>query len=205
MRRLVDALREILQEPLPGRAAQKTMSPEWGRSSLGPGEGYRPAAVLILLCPRERAAEFPLIVRSSGPGPHGGQVALPGGALEAGETAAEAALRETREELGVDTSRVEVLGALTPLGVSVSRFSVTPIVAFSPERPVFKPAPAEVAECFCLSTEELTDQESKDCSPIMHDGRLLSVPCYRLAGRIVWGATAMALAEFEAVLRRTMG
>ena len=179
------------------------MSPGWRSSSLEPETEYRKAAVLILLYPGHGSVEFPLIVRSAGPGPHGGQAALPGGALEPGETAAEAALRETREELGVDTSRVEVLGALTPLGVSVSRFSVTPIVAFSPERPVFKPAPAEVAECFYVSTEELIDEASKGRSPVLHDGRLLSVPCYRLGGRIVWGATAIALAEFEAILRRT--
>lgn len=193
----IERLREALKGPLPGRAAQLRMAPEWRHHTLESGTDFRRAAVLILLYPEDGVFRFPLIVRSAGPGPHGGQVAFPGGAVEKDETEVEAALREAREELGIDTEGIEVLGALTPLAVNISRFHVTPVVAYAAERPLFKPSPAEVADWFHVSLNELIDDAAKGTIILNRTGNERQAPCYRCSNRIVWGATAIALAEFE--------
>jgi len=87
--------------------------------------------VLILLYPEAGELRFPLIQRSSGLNHHANQIGLPGGALEAGESAIEAALRESREELGIDTETVEILRELSPLGLSVSAYTVYPVVGYT--------------------------------------------------------------------------
>ena len=178
------------------------MAPQWRRLSLDPGADFREAAVLALLYQEAERLVFPLIVRSEGPGPHSGQVAFPGGAVEGGETFVQAALREAREEIGLATDGVEVLGKLTPFGVNSSRFRITPVVAFLPERPCLTPSPAEVAEWFPVSIEELLDAGSKGTALVRHGAEEKAAPCYRFSGRVVWGATAIALAELEEVLRR---
>lgn len=197
----IDRLREALGKPLPGRPAQLRMAPEWRRGSIDPGADFRRSAVLVLLYPQDGSLRFPLIVRRPGPGPHGGQVALPGGALEAGETETEAALRETREELGIDCAASGVLGALTPLGIGVSRFRVAPIVACLPGTPEVRPSPAEVADWFPVALEELADARASGSAVVSHAGEEREAPCFRLSGRVVWGATAIVLAEFAEVVR----
>lgn len=195
-----DRLSAALSGPLPGRDAQRRMAPAWRSAALEPRPDYRNAAVLILLYEEDGGFRFPLIVRSAGPGPHGGQVALPGGGLESGEGDAEAALREAREELGIESGGIRVLGKLTPFGVSASRYRVTAVVARADSPPRIVPAPAEVADWFPAPLEALADGSARGEAAVRHDGADRTVPCYRLSGRIVWGATAVALAELEAVV-----
>src|SRR5258708_20970256 len=76
----------------------------------------RLAAVLVLLYPLDSVLHFPLMRRAEYEGVHSGQISLPGGKREDGETFEQTALRETREEFGV-SAPVEILGALTPLYV----------------------------------------------------------------------------------------
>lgn len=188
--------------PLPGEEARASMIPEYRR---GPrpeddGEPWREASVLILLYPSDGRAVFPLIQRPPGTGVHAGQVSLPGGSREKGESAWECALREASEELGFDTAGVRMVRELSPLPVPPSRFLVRPFAGTLDARPVFRPAPAEVEECFETSLEELLSSESRQEDLVEREGRLWKVPFYRLAGRRVWGATAMMLAELAAVV-----
>ena len=106
------SLRLRLAETLPGVQAQLRFAP----SPLRPGwrAGHYPpdsrtAAGLILLYPRDNDVAVPLTVRASGLARHAGQISLPGGATDPGETLSEAALREASEEIGVDPSTVRVL------------------------------------------------------------------------------------------------
>lgn len=202
MNRFIDKVREALRGPLPGRSAQALMAPPWRQVNLEPAQGYRHASVLILLYPEAGEFRFPLIVRSAGPGPHGGQIALPGGAREQNETAEETALREAEEEIGVVRENIEILGSLTPLGVTSSGFSVVPVVAWSPAPVAYCASPSEVAECFTVALPELLSPGAKGTATVRRGGQETSAPCYRFDGRVVWGATAIMLAEFEAVVAR---
>src|SRR5690348_5233392 len=94
----------------------------------------RTAAGLLLMFPLDTRAFVVLTVRGQALGRHGGQVSLPGGAVEPGETLEEAALREAQEEIGADGARVRILGALTPVDIPVSGFRLHPFVAAAPER-----------------------------------------------------------------------
>lgn len=205
------ALRDALARPLPGRPAQELMLPAYrfGRPEEAEGRGgWRRAAVLVLLYPEEGQGpeagrlRFPLIERSSEVGRHRGEIGLPGGALEAGETFAEAALREAREELGLEAEAASpaILGALSPLRVPPSGYEVRPFVALLPRRPAFRPEPAEVAALFEAHLSHLLDPAARGEEERLFDGKPFRVPFFRLGGRKVWGATAMMLAELAAVL-----
>src|SRR5262245_20092869 len=104
-----------LRAGLPGARAHKRLAPrpprEWP-PGFDPAD-VRHAAGLLLLLPVGEATHVLLTVRSAGVR-HAGQVSLPGGVVEPGETFEEAALREAHEEVGLTTADVRVLGALTP-------------------------------------------------------------------------------------------
>lgn len=183
--------------PLPGEAARASMIPEYRKSprSEDDGEPWREASVLILLYPSDGRAVFPLIQRPPGAGIHAGQVSLPGGAREKGESAWECALRETSEELGFDTAGVRKVRELSTLRVPPSRFLVRPFAGTLDTRPIIRPSPAEAEECFETGLDELLAPGSREEELVEREGRLWKVPFYRLSGRRVWGATAMMLAE----------
>ena len=200
---LCTALSLRIRHGLPGPSAQETMLPPWRTGRLDPRVEYRSAAVLLLLFPHNGHILFPLIRRSERLRNHQGQIALPGGALEAGEDPVSAALRESEEELGIDGKSVRVLGSLTPFAVDVSKFIVSPVVGAVSFLPPFRPSPDEVADYFTVSLSEILDSRSETTMELQRDGQIHRVPCFSFSGNIVWGATAMALAEFKALCELT--
>ena len=141
-----------------------------------------------------------LTVRADTLGRHGGQVSLPGGVAEPGESFERAALREAHEEVALAPDHVRVLGALTPLDIPVSGFRLHPIVAAAAARPRLTPADGEVALILEVGVDALWDPARQISIARMRDGRELTVPAFGVAGVEVWGATAMVLAEFLTVL-----
>ncbi len=131
---------------------------------------------------------------------HGGQVSLPGGVVEPGETHEQAALREAHEEVALPLAPVRVLGALTPLDIPVSGFRLHPIVAATPDAPLLAPADSEVAQILEIPVHDLLDAANFVRTSRERDGVRYIVPAFRVAGHDVWGATAMVLAEFLALL-----
>jgi 8-oxo-dGTP pyrophosphatase MutT (NUDIX family) len=197
-------LRVALAGPLPGVEAQRRMAPtprpgaQLNRSPLQ----ARDAAGLVLLFPIEDRVHLLLTVRSSRLLSHAGQVSLPGGAVEAGESVEQAALRETEEETGVDPALVRVVGRLTPLHIPVSGFVLHPVVGVSDSRPSYRLAHGEVEQVVEVPFDVLLDPACVNHQSGAWDGVARDIPYFALDGLVVWGATAMVLSEFIDVASR---
>ena len=203
---LVKRLQDALSHPLPGLDAQLRMapSPRVGWDPFKVPEGTRDGAALVLIYPHEDAFFLPLTVRGSGLRNHTGQVSLPGGRVDEGETIEAAALREAEEEIGVDRGSVLVLGRLTPLHIPVSNYLLHPVVGFLPARPVFHRAEWEVARIIEPTLAQLRDAATvkRELQRRATGGQTIDVdvPFFDIESEKVWGATAMVLAEFCAIL-----
>jgi len=195
-------LRRRLAGPLPGPAAQARMAPR-PRPGWTPGglpASSRTAVVLLLVYPRTGAASIVLTLRPVGLARHGGQVSLPGGAVDPGETLDAAALREAREELGVDPAGIQLLGELTPLHVPVSGFVLHPRVGIARARPVFAPHAGEVERVIEVPLAWVVDPSRVGREERRTAAGPIDSPYFAFDGERVWGATAMVLAEFAALL-----
>jgi 8-oxo-dGTP pyrophosphatase MutT (NUDIX family) len=193
-----------LQEPRPGRDAQLQFAPSPARKGWEPDQrpaGARQAAALILLYPGEHGPSFPLTVRRDDLPHHPGQISLPGGGIDPGEDPAAAALREAHEEIGIDPDSVRIIGALSTLWVVVSNFVVQPFVAVTDEHPEFRAAPEEVAALIEVPTPWVVDPDRVKSDQRARDGIMYTYKYFDFGEHRVWGATAMILGEFSALLR----
>lgn len=186
--------------------AQRQMAPQprvLRRPDNRPGAPHQ-GSVIVLLHPGEQGLSFPLIVRAENPADvHSGQISLPGGAREPGESAVEAALREAAEELGA-AGGIEILGELAPLYIPPSDFEIAAFVGWLPAPPRWRPQPGEVVEVLDCPVAWLFEAEHKRVEDWAFDGYTLRVPWYDVAGHRVWGATAILLSELEHRLRRAL-
>jgi hypothetical protein len=121
-----------------------------------------------------------------------------------GETIEAAAIREAQEEIGIDPATVEVLGRLTPLHIPVSGFLLHPVVGFTSMRPAFQRAEWEVARIIEARVSLLSDpavlKRETRTRVVKGEPIDVDVPYFDVDGEKVWGATAMVLAEFCAIL-----
>ena len=149
----------------------------------------RRAAVLILIS--EPGGDVVLTERAATLRSHPSQVAFPGGGLEEGERAVDAALREAQEEVGLDPALVDVFGALPPSHVNASSFDVTAILgSWDGAGTVAVVDPGEVAAVHRVAVEELADPASRFTAtlPVGYRG-----PAFSAGGLFVGGFTAHLL------------
>jgi len=194
----VATLRAALQRPLPGLPAQMRMATQPRPGTwriLDPDMDCRRAGVLVLLYPRGDELNLVLTRRTETVENHRGQISFPGGSLEPGETPRQAALREAKEELGIEPAGLELLGELSPLYVPPSNFYIYPIVAYAPVRPDFVPLLQEVAEVIEVPLAHLLDPATRHEEVWQIRGLPTRVPFYAVGPHKVWGATAMILSE----------
>lgn len=198
----IERLEQALSRDLPGEDAQAILAPV-PRRAWPPGfqiSQIRHAAGLLLLFPLDDRAHVVLTVRAGTLGRHSGQVSLPGGVVEPGETLEHAALREAHEEVALASDEVRVLGALTPLDIPVSGFRLHPILAATNSRPPLAPSDGEVARILEVPIEDLMDGQYLRSTERVRDGYRLTVPAFHVCDEEIWGATAMVLSEFLVLL-----
>ena len=157
---------------------------------------------MVLVTRIEGQWQVPLTVRPAHLRSHAGQVSLPGGAQEPNETNQEAAIRELEEELGCDTSTIEIVGRLSPVYVYNSGFLVTPWIGITERILSFEPDPNEVADWFSIPVTELRDLSTKPRKHIKRGGIRFSAPAFQYQRREIWGATSMILSELQTLVRR---
>jgi 8-oxo-dGTP pyrophosphatase MutT (NUDIX family) len=200
-----EALRNRLNDPLPGEPAQNRMT---SRARISTGDylkqrpDHRTSAVMLPLFPHNGTIYTALIRRPSYDGMHSGQLALPGGkADETDASPAHTALREMKEEVGVELDETNVLGALTPVFIPVSNFLVHTFVAKLPAKPAWQPDPREVESVLEFPLSLLADHTVKTRRKItIGKNMFIEAPCYLVDGQVLWGATAMMFSELEALL-----
>lgn len=206
----LEELKEKLENnesELPGIDAQLRLSPPY-REKYDMEEvkktNPRVAAVMILLYENDEGEiEFPVTLRHTYEGVHSNQFSLPGGAFEPEDiNLSYTALRETVEELGVEEENIEIIGQLTELFIPPSNFLVYPFIAIHHGLPEFFPDENEVAEIIPLNLEAFLTTEPVKFERKFSD-YLVEIPGYELGEEAyIWGATAMILSEFGALLEK---
>ncbi|MBK9125853.1 MAG: CoA pyrophosphatase [Chloroflexi bacterium] len=201
----LDTIRAALNlAPFDVEAAWREMSPR-GRIERQADPPPKQAGVLALLTGEDGDLRVVLTRRTDRLNGHRGQMSFPGGRRDDGDRDfAHTALRETGEELGIDTSGVDVLGALTPIYIPPSHFDVFPYVGYQHRLPPLVPNPDEVAAVYPVALADLFDPANRIVTEIETVTGTRVVPAYVLGGQVVWGATAVMLCELEVRLRTVL-
>ena len=188
------------------QAQRAALSPSmsYGRHFGPPSHTAKQAAVMILI---EVAANepwtswsIPLTVRPNHLPSHPGQISLPGGRREEGETLEEAACRELQEELGLSDFPGIMLGGLQSLYVYNSDYFVTPFMAYCERLPNYHPCTQEVERVVHLPLGILQDRTADRVHRFKRGLLEWTAPAVGHADEVIWGATAIVLGEVRAII-----
>ena len=194
--------RRLLTE-LPGWKSQRKMAVmpinAVTRLAFYPPSNAKLAAVAIILFQEDKKLKFFLTRRTSNVDHHKGEISLPGGAQDKGESFKDTSLRESEEEIGINIS-LELIGKLTPLYAPVSGFLIHPYVWHSKDKPSTTINENEVESIHDIDLDELQDDTTLSTKSIKVKGLSVDVPSFHFDSCISWGATAMILSEFKDTL-----
>ena len=168
--------------------------------------GERRAAVLVPVIAGPDGADPWLLLekRASTLSQHAGQYGFPGGSIEDGDSSAEdAALREAREETGMDPAFVEVLGRLSDIRTPTG-FVITPVVGLVRRDQDLRPAEDEVEELIRVPLSSLTRPGAFQTVSLPSRGVLVRGEALVHEGRVIWGATARMLLELRRILTKAL-
>ena len=133
---------------------------------------------------------------------HAGEISFPGGRRDEGEELLDTALREAEEEIGLSRERVEIVGALPPIGTFVTNYKVHPFVGLIEKGLRFEPNPAEVESVLVASLDDLAAGFAK--RRLVRRGVPIKTDTYTIADKMIWGATARILGELLERLDRSL-
>lgn len=192
-------LYEALTKELPGLKAHQKLVPP-GRELVPPANErtkVKHSGVLFLIYTEGDRLFTCLIKRPTSMKHHPGQIGFPGGKVEENDASPQtAASREAEEEVGLSPDSYTIIGKLSELYIQVSNFIIHPFVAWSNEKPDFKINSSEVEKIILFPIQSFMENERMDEVELDTFSGPLKVPCYPFNGEIIWGATAMILAEF---------
>ena len=175
---------------------RKRMEWEWANV-----ENSIKAAVLILFFPDPNGEiRFLLTKRATYKGHHSNQISFPGGKKDKNDnTLLETALRETKEEVGIEITKKQIIKQLTDVYIPPSNFVVTPFLGILDKTPVFN-LNYEVEITITPTLSQLLDDTTlKTSSVTTTKGETIQTPSFVFNSEIVWGATAMMLSELKKV------
>ena len=163
----------------------------------------RQSAVMMLFYPKNEHTHLVLIKRNTYPGVHSAQISFPGGKAEPEDNnLSQTALRETYEEIGVETDDIDVVMPFSKIYIPPSNFLVYPFLGLSYITPVFNPDPAEVAAVIELPLETFLDDSIVIETKMQTSyAASIKVPAFKFKEHIVWGATAMIMSELKETIK----
>jgi 8-oxo-dGTP pyrophosphatase MutT (NUDIX family) len=198
----LELLKQKFQLPLPGLSSQLKMAPPNRVKELLQHEDTmalaRQSAVMVLLYHDEGILKTVFIQRSLYDGIHSGQISFPGGKFEPFDSSfEETALRETREEIGVNALQIELIGKLTELYIPPSNFMVKVFVGYCAHKPEYTIDKREVQRVIEVELSSLNNEKVKSLMEILSSttANKITVPCYDVNNVQIWGATAMIISE----------
>jgi len=157
----------------------------------------RAASVLLTLVERPAGLTVLFTERAAHLKDHAGQISFPGGRIGTGETAVDAALRETHEEIGLRATDVDVLGVLDEF-LTGTGFLIKPVVGYVAAGSfVPTPDPVEVASVFEVPLEFIVDPANVIATSRERLGARIRTYELRHSGHRIWGATAAILVNFR--------
>lgn len=204
-------LARVLASHEQNKGSTVKLSKSWVFDQLD-ANSVRQAAVLILFGSATSRAvqdhanaedlDLLFVERASTLRKHAGQVAFPGGAIDPEDmSASAAALREAREETGVDTSGIRVLGQLAETELPVSNFLVTPVVGWwHTESKVYAADIRESADVFRAPVAHLLDPHHRLTAVVQRGPQRFKSPAFEYQGHLIWGFTAIVLDRLFAEL-----
>lgn len=199
-------LQQLQDAELGGFEAQKIYAPPY-RSLLSQEEilakNPKYAAVNILLYQKNGAWYFPLIHRTHNKNDrHSGQISLPGGKKEETDVDfAETAIRETWEEIGIETSKVKILRELSPIYIPPSNFFVYAFLSFTEVSPDFNFQKTEVQEILEIPLSIIKNLPKPPLTMELPRTNGYQVPFFEFQNHKIWGATSMILSELNYLLK----
>ncbi len=199
--RLRAARRHLEEAPPPGAPVELTAAGELASR-------VRRSAVLVALFERAGETHVVLTRRSLRLRQHRGEIALPGGRAERGESPVATALREAREEVELDPATARPFAWLSPIVALVSNSAIWPIVAALDDTPRLRANPREVDRIFTVALADLAadgafvEERWRRGAPRpgADEEGFFPVRFFRVPGEVVWGATARVLTELLCVV-----